>query len=243
MVNKSNNLKRPLYINVYDDLLLRIKQGEYPVGSRLPSEPTLANNLKISRTTLRQALVLLQDDGIVMNIRGKGNYVIDSVYKQDGVQLERLSNPIHKCHTSTFDRIEINYRMDKETEYTKQILKRDSPTVVALERMYKKENALLAYAFTFMPMQTVEEFSLDLNNKDQLFDFLENKVYVHANHGEIKVKFTHKVNLADQNEVLIGQEECFLLTESIYSNADYPLIYNKFYIPQQFSNIKLNSYK
>ncbi|MFJ7976991.1 GntR family transcriptional regulator [Peribacillus sp. JNUCC 23] len=241
--NKLDKLKRPLYINVYDELLLQITKGEYPVGSRLPSEPDLASRLGISRATLRQALALLQDDGLVRNIRGKGNFVIDSFYKKEGVQLEKLSNPMHKCHISTFDRIDTNYRLDKETEYTKQVLKRDSSTVVALERLYRKGDDLVAYAFTFMSMQTIESLSLDLNNKEQLLDFLENQAYVNANHGEIEIKYTRTVNLVNKKEKLIGQNECFLLLESLYSNSEYPLMYNKFYIPQQFSNIKLNIYK
>ncbi|GGH34364.1 GntR family transcriptional regulator [Paenibacillus segetis] len=241
---KLDKLKRPLYINVYDELLLQISKGEYPVGSRLPSEPDLAKNLGVSRATLRQALVLLQDDGLVRNIRGKGNYVIETFYKQADVQLEKLSNPLHKCHISTFDQIDLHYRIDPETEHTKQVLKRDSSGVIAFERLYRKEGQLLAYAFTFMSMQTVESLSLDLNNKEQLLEFLENEAYIGANHANIEIKYTHTVNLADRKDKLIGQNECFLLLESLYSNTevDYPLMYNKFYIPQQFSNIKLNAY-
>lgn len=43
--HKLDKLKRPLYINVYDELLLQINKGEYLVGSQLPSEPDLAKNL------------------------------------------------------------------------------------------------------------------------------------------------------------------------------------------------------
>lgn len=239
----AHQLKRPLYINVYDELLLQIKKGVYPIDSRLPSEPELASRLGISRATLRQALALLQDDGIVRNIRGKGNFVVDSFYKPEAVPLEKLSNPMHKCHVSTFDRIDTHYRLDEDTEYTKQVLKRDSSAVVAVERLYRNGNDLLAYAFTFMSMETVESLSLDLNNKEQLLDFLENQVYENANHGEIEIKFTHTVNLVDQKEKLIGQNECFLLLESLYNNEEYPILHNKFYIPQQFSNIKLNIFK
>ncbi|MCM3693298.1 GntR family transcriptional regulator [Neobacillus niacini] len=241
--NKLAQLKRPLYINVYDELLLQIKMGVFPVDTRLPSEPDLASRLGISRATLRQALALLQDDGIVRNIRGKGNFVVNSVSKHEEVHLEKLTNPMHKCHINTFDRIDTHYRIDEDTEYTKQILKRDSSKVVAFERLYRKEKELVAYAFTFMSMETVESLSLDINNEEELLNFLENHVYANANHGEMEIKYTHTVNLADKNEELIGQNECFLLLESLYDNEDSPIMHNKFYIPQQFSNIKLNIYK
>ncbi|AIQ33726.1 hypothetical protein R50345_03090 [Paenibacillus sp. FSL R5-0345] len=239
---KLDKLKRPLYINVYDELLLQISKGEYLAGSQLPSEPDLARKLGVSRATLRQALVLLQDDGLVRNVRGKGNFVLESSYKQEDIQLERLSNPMHKCHISIFDQIDLHYRIDPQTEHTKHVLRRDSSTVVALERLYRTEGELLAYAFTFIPMETVESLSLDLDNKEKMLNFLENQAYVDANHGNIEIKFTHTVNLADSKEKLIGQNECFLLLETLYDKTepDYPLMYNKFYIPQQFSNIKLN---
>lgn len=243
--NKLDKLKRPLYINVYDELLLQITKGDYPVGSQLPSEPDLARKLGVSRATLRQALVLLQDDGLVRNIRGKGNFVLESFFKKEDVQLEKLSNPMHKCHISTFDQIDLHYRLDPQTEHTKQVLRRDSSTVVALERLYRNGGDLLAYAFTFMPMQTVESLSLDLDNKERILEFLENGAYVDANHGDIEIKYTHTVNLADPEEKLMGHNEYFLLLETLYSitEPDYPIMYTKFYIPQQYSNIKLNTSK
>lgn len=244
-LDKLDKLKRPLYISVYDELLLQITKGEYQAGSQLPSEPELARKLGVSRATLRQALVLLQDDGLVRNIRGKGNFVLESVNKQEDVRLEKLSNPMHKCHISTFDQIDTHYRLDPETEHTRQVLKRDSSAVVALERLYRSGGQLVGYAFSFMSLQIVESLSLNLNNKRQLLEFLENGAYEIANHGNIEIKYTHTVNLADPKEKLMGHNECFLLLESLYSIAepDLPLIYNKFYLPQQFSNIKLNTMK
>jgi hypothetical protein len=75
-----------------------------------------------------------------------------------------------------------------------------------------------------------------------MLDFLENQAYVDANHGNIEIKYTHTVNLANSREKLVGQNECFLLLETLYDikEPDFPLMYNKFYIPQQFSNIQLN---
>jgi GntR family transcriptional regulator len=240
----SNKLKRPLYVNVYDELLLQISKGDFPVDSRLPSEPDLAKQLGVSRATLRQALALLQDDGLIRNIHGKGNFVVDSFRNPSaGMQLEKLSNPMHKCHTGSFDRIDIQYYLDPDTEYTKQVLKRNSSSVVAIDRFYYTENELAGYAFTFISMETVEELGLDLDNKELLLDFLENRAYTDGIHGEIEIKYTQTVNIANRKDSLFGRKNCFLLTESLYSNQDYPLMFNKFYVPMQFAKIKLTAFK
>src|SRR5919109_1976197 len=49
-----------------------IRTGILPAGSRLPSERTLADQLGISRTTLRQALTTLVQSGLLISLRGRG---------------------------------------------------------------------------------------------------------------------------------------------------------------------------
>ncbi|RHW42834.1 GntR family transcriptional regulator [Neobacillus notoginsengisoli] len=242
--NKSNKLKRPLYVNVYDELLLLISKGEFPVDTRLPSEPDLAKSLGVSRATLRQALALLQDDGLIRNIHGKGNFVIDSLHNEPSeIRLEKLTNPMHKCHISSFDRVDIQSYWDPDTEYTKQVLKRDSSKVAAIDRFYYKEKDLVGYAFTFLSLETAEELGLDLDNNELLLDYLENQAYKDAIQGDIEIKYTQTVNIASRKDSLLGRKNCFLLMESLYSNANSPIMFSKFYIPQQFAQIKVKAFK
>ncbi len=53
----------------------RIEQGSYPPGARLPSERALAEDLGVSRVTVREALVSLQALGRVSIRTGSGVYV------------------------------------------------------------------------------------------------------------------------------------------------------------------------
>ncbi|MCY3566523.1 MAG: GntR family transcriptional regulator, partial [Gammaproteobacteria bacterium] len=54
-----------LYNTVARSLLELIDNGVYPAGSRLPAERNLAEQFKVSRVTIRQALVALQARGKV----------------------------------------------------------------------------------------------------------------------------------------------------------------------------------
>jgi len=49
-----------------------IRTGILPAGSRLPAERTLADELEISRSTLRQALTTLVQSGLLISLRGRG---------------------------------------------------------------------------------------------------------------------------------------------------------------------------
>ncbi|ANP57105.1 GntR family transcriptional regulator [Streptomyces griseochromogenes] len=61
--------------DIADDLRQQITTGPIKPGERLPSEADLASRYKVSTVTLRSALALLQGEGLVEKIHGKGNFV------------------------------------------------------------------------------------------------------------------------------------------------------------------------
>ncbi|MEK9520052.1 GntR family transcriptional regulator [Streptomyces venezuelae] len=60
---------------IADDLRTQITTGHLKAGARLPSEPSLAAQYKVSTQTLRNALALLQAEGLIEKIHGTGNFV------------------------------------------------------------------------------------------------------------------------------------------------------------------------
>ncbi len=66
-----------LYLQIIDFLFEDIKDGKYPPGSNLPSEEQLAREFSVSRVTLREALRVLEEDGIIIRRHGIGTFVRD----------------------------------------------------------------------------------------------------------------------------------------------------------------------
>ncbi len=60
----------PLYINVRSAILEAIESGDIAQDGRLPSEETLAKYFSVSRPTVRSALQLLENDGIINKRHG-----------------------------------------------------------------------------------------------------------------------------------------------------------------------------
>ena len=58
-----------------DVLRQAIQEGKYPPGSQLPSELDLISILGVSRTTLREAMRSLEEQGLIVRRRGLGTYV------------------------------------------------------------------------------------------------------------------------------------------------------------------------
>ncbi|MFC7392691.1 GntR family transcriptional regulator [Scopulibacillus cellulosilyticus] len=67
--------KIPLYYQLKEDLLCRIQKGEYHPGDQFPSEVKLAEEYKVSRPTVRQAMAELVQEGYLTRGRGRGTFV------------------------------------------------------------------------------------------------------------------------------------------------------------------------
>lgn len=235
--------KKPLYITVYDQLFKLITNGVYLPNSQLPTEPELAKMFGVSRMTLRQALSLLEDDGYIKRIHGKGNFIMEMPIDKPETGLEKIGNPIYKAFTKSIDDVQMKFRIDLDSDYTRQVLNRKSTAVVAIERWYKSEGTIVAYAFTFMSIEAVTDLNLDLQDQSKLLELLETGIYEMATRTTIEIKRSSSVNSPFQELTVTNGDDCDLLLESVYVQDHFPIVYNKFYIPKDLSLIKIQAVK
>ncbi len=66
---------RPAYQDIVDTITRRIASGIYPPGSRLPSEAQFCAEFRVSPMTLRRALNILLDQGLILAEKGRGTFV------------------------------------------------------------------------------------------------------------------------------------------------------------------------
>jgi len=74
-------ISRPTHTTLTDQTVLAIqeaiKQGKFPAGSQLPPEMELLQMMGISRTTLREALRILEEQRCIRKRRGLGTFVME----------------------------------------------------------------------------------------------------------------------------------------------------------------------
>lgn len=77
----------PLYIQLTEILKERIEAGEWAPGQRFASEGELGNEFGVSRTVVRPALAILENDGQLVKLKGRGIYVAPAkeVHRIDGL--------------------------------------------------------------------------------------------------------------------------------------------------------------
>lgn len=72
---EKSKTKKLKHVKIYNELYEPIQNGTYPPGSQLPPETSLSTTMNVSRMTLRKALTLLREDGLIKNVQGVGHFV------------------------------------------------------------------------------------------------------------------------------------------------------------------------
>lgn len=90
------------YQKAIDYLADQIKAGRLSVGSRLPTERAIAEDVGISRNSTREALRSLENMGMIESIQGSGNYLTGSISKSLSSMIRMLlllkkTNPREIC--------------------------------------------------------------------------------------------------------------------------------------------------
>jgi len=71
----------PLYLQLANILEQRINSGEFPLQSQLPTEVLLAKDFEVSLITVRGAMKILINKGLVERFPGKGTFVVSPTEK------------------------------------------------------------------------------------------------------------------------------------------------------------------
>jgi len=74
-MDAGKSTRLPLYVQISELLHREIAAGHWLAGERLPTESTLARDLDVAVGTLRKALAVLEEDGLLERRQGSGTYV------------------------------------------------------------------------------------------------------------------------------------------------------------------------
>lgn len=237
-MNPEKTLK---HVKVYDQLYGLIQNGTYPAGTQLPSEAALSAQMDVSRMTLRKALTLLQEDGITKNVPGVGHFVYNPA--EDHSELpdsEKISHPVYSYCTKELDSVEIKFRIEPPTKSITDALKQYTPAVVIADRWYKHNGTPLAYSLSFLPIELIGKKQIDLNDTDQLLQYLECHCYKNADSCKRICSHSTAGNFTASAYTLSDENSFLLIQETLYDNDRNVMVSSKHYLPYNLFKIELS---
>jgi len=79
-----------MYLQICEQIRLRIAAGDWEAGKELPSIRTLAADLLVSVITVKRAYLDLENDGLIVTRHGKGSFVAETRGLANELNVQKL---------------------------------------------------------------------------------------------------------------------------------------------------------
>jgi GntR family transcriptional regulator len=179
----------PLYYQLETVLRNKILAGDFTPEAAMPSEDALAEEYRVSRITVRQALSSLEQDGLVLRRRGKGTFISPDARQVD---LPRYTGSIEelmlmglRTATQVLDTAWID-----PPEHIRERLQLGHEKVLRIEKVRKLENRPFSYVLNFLPPAVGEKLPLALVKTKPMLMILEQDLGIRLSEADQAVKAT-----------------------------------------------------
>jgi GntR family transcriptional regulator len=231
--------KRPLYFQARQHLLSLIEDGTYQPGEQLPSEVDLAAQLGISRPTLREALLNLEQEGIIDRKHGVGTFVASGYESRLESGLEHLESVLalaaRQGMTAQMRGLSVDQVLADEDLAERLGIAPGTP-LTCVQRTIVVKRRPAAYLVDYSPVTILPPEALSTSFAGSILDLLlqRNGMRVREALAEITAVNADAV-LAEQLEVDPGQA-LLLLNETLFADDKAPIEFSRnYFLPDLFS--------
>lgn len=175
------DLRIPLYLQLKNTLLNRIDNGELLPGERLESERDLAEKYGVNRQTVRSALNVLIEDGVLIKVPYKGTFVAKQIVKPawgnyDAVDDHRGFSSFLKAQGFTIDsKVIVAEKIEPTTSIRAHLKLEEGEDVYCLERVRYYNDEPFSVEIAYMPYKYVDGIEDYDFSKVSLYDFMATK--------------------------------------------------------------------
>jgi len=166
---------QPLYMNIYDDILFKIKKGSFSENSPLPSERELILNYNVSRSTVRKALNILQMNGFIYKIHGQGTFIKPQVFEQPLYNFYSFTDELKKDNITIRNSILSYEQFQLDSSLSSKLNKSKGEVFHKIVRLRSAKNYPLMIEITYLPKNRFFNINTDILEEKSLYSYLFSK--------------------------------------------------------------------
>lgn len=211
------------YMMIHDQIKDEIENDVWKIGQRLPSERDLAEYFSVSRMTLRQAITLLVEEGVLQRKVGSGTYVASTRVQEKMRGTTSFTEIVHsQGKTPSTHLISYQKKLASETEMKHLDLK-PSDYVIRMERIRYADNIPLVFEVASIPEKLIADFDKTAITKHFFRTLVENGYEIGKSQQTIYAKSASE-RVANYLEVSKGHA-ILALTQVSYFTDGRPFEY------------------
>ena len=215
----------PFYIQIAENMLERIATGDLSPDERLPSERELSKTLKVSRMTLRAALRVLDNKGLLIRRPGDGTYIAQPKFERQADKLVPFTKSMRHHGHQASARLIIFERRSADASIAKKLKIPVSTSIYYFQRLrlINQEPTLLETCT--MPIDYVSNLETFDLEKRSIYEILESEYGIVPNYSEQELE---AVSATDYEAELLGigaGDPLMLERRLVFDKDDSPLEY------------------
>jgi DNA-binding GntR family transcriptional regulator len=152
----------PLYFQVAEQFERAILDGTIAPGERIDNEVALAQRLGLSRPTMRQAIQVLVDKGMLVRKRGVGTQVVHGKIRRS-VELTSLYDDLSAAGQKPRTEVIAVGKIAADDDVARELQVAKGADVWSLERLRFVDRQPLAHMHNYIPTDVVDLESFDLS--------------------------------------------------------------------------------
>jgi DNA-binding GntR family transcriptional regulator len=160
----------PLYYQLAQRLQSAIESGQLPPGARIENEVELADQLNISRPTIRRAIRELVDKGLLVRRRGVGTQVLSGPLKRSS-ELTSLFDALTQSNRTPTTKVLLHEAIVPPPHVLESLALPARTTVLHVIRLRSSDGVPFALLKNYMPPQFLDLTAEDLE-KHGLYQLL-----------------------------------------------------------------------
>lgn len=213
----ASSLKK--YVQIFQDLESKILSQSYPPGDYLPTEFTLSQTYKASRDTIRKALKLLTDAGLIQKQHGRGSQITNRQQIDFPVshltsyqELVNMMGIVSQTQVISLEKLILNDKLANQTGFQKgQLVWRvkrlrivdGKPAVLDVDYLLKT----IVFSLTKKIAQT------------SIYNYLENELELDISYAQKEIVIDHASD-TDKRYLKLGNETHIVSVNSKVYLAD-----------------------
>ena len=211
--------------------------GKFPPGSQLPPEFDLMAQLRVSRTTLREALKRLEEQGLIVRRRGRGTYVRERSIVKDLSLNFGISEMITQAGFKPGVHSAVLRREPAPAEVADALNVQEGAPLVVVERVRTADDRPVVWSRDMLPAVRLEPRGLaaeDLLNRS-LYQWLAETFRIHVARGVAQLTpVIATAELAARLDVRRGTP-LLRMAQTDFDADDQPVLYSvEFHLPDAF---------
>ena len=225
--------KSPAYLRLAGDIKQMIAKGEYQPGTKIPSEAAISRSYGLSPMTVRQAIGILAEQGLLRRVHGSGTYVCGPDWTRASFTLEGLLELLHDKNGISIKIIKASIAKAKSQAAAALGVSVGTP-IITLKRLVSHEGnpfLLNKAALRFDPKSPIVESELEVSSLSGLFTG-EGNSFIKKAHLLVEPCF-----LAPNEAAYLkanSDEAAFKINYIFYGYSDSPVGSGWFLAPRQF---------